>query len=80
MVTGETLYRIALKYGVTVEQVQEANGIQNARSVEVGQTLKITTPVPTPSKVAEAPSPSAPRPSRPPPVRAQLERSTEQLE
>lgn len=38
---GETLYRIALQYGLTVEVVAQANGITNPDSIYVGQRLII---------------------------------------
>jgi LysM repeat protein len=50
---GETLFRISLKYGVTVEALQAANGIVGTR-IDAGQTLIIPDPnapvaVPLPS-------------------------------
>jgi LysM repeat protein len=38
---GENLYRIALQYGLTWQQLAEANGITNPDSVFVGQILNI---------------------------------------
>lgn len=38
---GETLYRIAQNYGLTVEAVVRANGITNPSSIQVGQRLLI---------------------------------------
>jgi LysM repeat protein len=38
---GENLYRIAQRYGVTVEAIMAANGITDARSLKVGQVLLI---------------------------------------
>jgi len=38
---GETLYRIALRYGVTVQAVAQANNIANPNLIYVGQTLNI---------------------------------------
>jgi LysM repeat protein len=38
---GENLFRIALKYGVTVEALAVANGITNANLIYPGQTLVI---------------------------------------
>ncbi len=38
---GENLYRIAKRYGVTVEVIMAANGIADARSLKVGQVLLI---------------------------------------
>ena len=39
--SGENLYRISLKYGVSVKALQRANGITDASKLSVGQTLKI---------------------------------------
>jgi len=38
---GENLYRIALRYGLTTQQLAAANGIVNPNSVHVGQALRI---------------------------------------
>ena len=38
---GENLFRIALRYGTTVEAIAKANGITNAALIYVGQTLTI---------------------------------------
>lgn len=38
---GETLSEIALKYGVTVEAMVEANGLRNPNAVSVGQELVV---------------------------------------
>ena len=38
---GETLYEIALRYGVTVHALAAANGISNPARIFVGQTLSI---------------------------------------
>jgi LysM repeat protein len=38
---GENLYRISIRYGVTVEAIMAANGITDARSLKVGQVLLI---------------------------------------
>ena len=38
---GDTLYSIAKTYGVTVEQLQQWNGITDPRRLRVGQTLTI---------------------------------------
>jgi LysM repeat protein len=39
--TGENLYRIALKYGLTYQELASANGIANANQVTVGTVLNI---------------------------------------
>ncbi len=50
---GENLFRIALRYGKTVEALAQANGITNPALIYVGQELSIppagTTPAPSPS-------------------------------
>lgn len=38
---GETLYRIALHYGMTVEALSRLNGITNPGSIQVGQRLLV---------------------------------------
>ena len=48
---GETLYSIALRYGVPMADVMEANGITNPDRIRVGQELQIpgvALPTPTP--------------------------------
>ena len=65
---GETLFRIARAYGVSVEALRAANGIKDVTGLAVGQELLIPgseRPVP----VATAPAPSSAReddPERPP--------------
>jgi len=39
--TGDTLYSIANRFGVTVEQIAQANGITNVNRISVGQQLNI---------------------------------------
>jgi len=50
---GENLFRIALRYGTTVQAIASANGIANPSVIHVGQTLTI------PSSGTEPPSPPA---------------------
>ena len=38
---GDTLSKIAKEYGVTVKQLQEANGIKNPNLIFAGKDLKI---------------------------------------
>src|SRR5258708_30318407 len=38
---GDNLYRISLKFGVTMAAIQEANGITNPNLIFVGQVLNI---------------------------------------
>lgn len=40
---GENLFRIALRYGVTVDALAAANGLRNANRIYVGQRLTIPT-------------------------------------
>jgi len=51
---GETLYRIALRYGTTVNTLVQANGLRNANFIWWGQRLVIPgrsgTPAPSPSQ------------------------------
>ncbi|MBI5567048.1 MAG: LysM peptidoglycan-binding domain-containing protein [Chloroflexi bacterium] len=48
---GENLFRIGLKYGLTVEAVMQANGLYNPNTVYAGQSLCIpgNAPAPNPS-------------------------------
>jgi len=56
---GENLFRIALRYGTTVEAISKANGITNAALIYVGQVLTIPggtpgeTPPTTPPSTGE---------------------------
>lgn len=61
--SGDTLFRIAVQYGVTVEEIAAANGLTNVDVLEVGQQLLIPAPgtVDTSTPVAQATS-------TPPPV------------
>ncbi len=43
---GDTLYSIALKYGVSVSALQEANGITDPTLLQIGQELVIPAPGP----------------------------------
>lgn len=53
---GDTLSGIALRYGVTVQAIMQANGLANANLVRLGQRLWIPTggaaPAPTPTRSA----------------------------
>ncbi len=46
---GENLFRIALRYGTTVEAISKANGITNAALIYVGQVLTIPGGTPDPA-------------------------------
>ena len=50
---GENLFRIALRYGVSVDAVANANGIANPALIYVGQKLTIS------SQGVQPPAPSA---------------------
>jgi murein DD-endopeptidase MepM/ murein hydrolase activator NlpD len=69
---GETMYRIARNYGITVEELSEANGIDDPRTLSVGQELVIPgfeKPVPVATESSPTPKPPAPgdpAPTRPP--------------
>ncbi len=39
--SGENLYRIALKYGLTTQQLADANGITDPNAIQVGAVLSI---------------------------------------
>ncbi len=45
---GENLFRIALRYGTTVEEIAQANGITNASLIYVGQELMVSSGTSTP--------------------------------
>ena len=55
---GENLFRIALKYGISADELAKANGIDDPRSLGVGATLVIPRPPP--------PRTTRPEPSRHP--------------
>jgi LysM repeat protein len=56
VVTGDTLWSIASKFGVTVARIQAANSLGTSTSIRVGQTLKI------PTSVSSSPPVTAPAP------------------
>ena len=51
---GENLFRIALRYGTTVQAIASANGIANPARIYVGQKLVISTSGGQPSPPAGA--------------------------
>ncbi|MBE0689865.1 MAG: LysM peptidoglycan-binding domain-containing protein, partial [Anaerolineae bacterium] len=65
---GENLFRISLRYGVSMSAIAQVNGIANINLIFVGQRLVIpiggTTPVPT--AVPGTPVPGSPTPVPPP--------------
>ncbi len=62
---GESLARIAARYGVTVAALMQANGLRNADFIWVGQQLTIpgSTPAPTPTPAPTAGPTPVPGPS-----------------
>jgi murein DD-endopeptidase MepM/ murein hydrolase activator NlpD len=68
---GDTLLAIAQAYGVTVEEIVEANGLANPDMLSIGQELTIpNVPAPPPPSEppAEAPTEPSPTPSPLPPA------------
>jgi lipoprotein NlpD len=62
---GETMYRIARTYGISVEELSEANGIEDPRTLAVGQVLVIPgfeQPVPVATESSPTPEPEEVRP------------------
>ncbi|HSH78485.1 MAG TPA: LysM peptidoglycan-binding domain-containing protein [Herpetosiphonaceae bacterium] len=59
---GETLTRIARRYGVTVAMIVQANGLPSASRIYAGQRLVIPTPgsapAPSPATTGSTPAPS----------------------
>ena len=53
---GETLTQIAKQYGVTVDEIQKANNIQDAKKLQIGQTIKI------PGAASPSPGPEGEKP------------------
>ena len=65
VVSGDTLSRIATRFGVTVSAIMQANAMSNADYIYVGQILRIpttstvTSVTPSPTKTSAAPAASA---------------------
>ena len=55
---GENLYRISLRYGVSVQTIAQANGIANPNLIYAGQSLTI----PCPGAPPATPVPGQPTP------------------
>ena len=53
---GENLYRIALRYGLTVAKIQADNAIANANLIYAGQQLCIITGTPNPQPTPPLPN------------------------
>ncbi len=68
---GDTLFRISLNYGVSVQSIMQANGLSNSGLIFVGQLLIISggsTPVeppPAPTQPTPTPQPAPPNPPAP---------------
>lgn len=58
--TGETLYALSRKYGVSVEDLRKANPALSIDDIPVGSTLKIPASGDQPVKVREIPSRTSP--------------------
>lgn len=56
--SGENLFRIALRFGLTVDQLAAANGITDPTRIYVGQVLIIPTPGSVPSVPADTTTPT----------------------
>ena len=56
VVSGDTLGKIATKFGVTVARIQSANNMGTSTSIRVGQILKIPTSVTTSPAVTTSPT------------------------
>ena len=65
---GENLYRIALRYGSTINAIAQENGITNPALIRSGTTLRIPGVVPTPTPTPV--TPVTPVPTTPPPPTA----------
>jgi len=68
---GDNLYRIAVRFGVSVTAIIEANNLLNPGLIIVGQTLQIpggTPPPSAPPAPPPPPPPADPAPPPPPPV------------
>lgn len=48
---GENLYRIGLRYGISLWSIAQANGILNVNLIQTGQVLLIPVPLPAPMPV-----------------------------
>jgi LysM repeat protein len=86
VVSGETFYKISMKYGVTVDELMTANPNVNHKALKIGQKIKVDrvvedivkSPVPGPSLSTEIPILSTPESVEKPrasdhPVRIEIE-------
>jgi murein DD-endopeptidase MepM/ murein hydrolase activator NlpD len=62
---GQTLYRIARTYGLSVDELMRANAIDDPRELKVGEWLRIPGAEAPKAKVVEADSPEPTPPARP---------------
>jgi murein DD-endopeptidase MepM/ murein hydrolase activator NlpD len=62
---GMTLYSLSREYGVPVETIIEANGIQDPSSIRAGTEIYIPTGDPAPPETPAAPPRPTPRKARP---------------
>jgi peptidoglycan hydrolase-like protein with peptidoglycan-binding domain len=62
---GDTLIRIASRFGTTTANIMALNGITNPNLIRVGRVLTIsgTAPAATPTPVTAAPAPTSSRPA-----------------
>jgi LysM repeat protein len=66
--SGDTLFGMALAYGVTVDDIMRLNNIQSGQLLQLGQELIIKSPT-GPAAPAPAPQPpAAPQPAQPQPT------------
>jgi membrane-bound lytic murein transglycosylase D len=71
---GETLSRIAAKYGISTRALQHANGLRSPNQIRVGQRLKIPGYAPPPlAEVAPSSAPATPQIARSAPEPAPAE-------
>ena len=63
VVAGDTLGRIAAKYGTTVAKLKQANGLRSDL-IYVGQVLRLSGQAPTGNNVKQPAAPSKPAPSK----------------
>lgn len=69
--TGDTLNKIAQKYGIPVQDIATLNNIYNANSIAVGQELLIPTPAPGTIVPTVAPASTNPPQATPAPAQAE---------
>ena len=65
---GETLFRIAQRYGISLDTLMAANGIEDATRIHAGNKLRVSRldAVAPPAASNDAPSPAPAQESRPP--------------